>query len=187
MPNLARWALAVPLFSSLLVLGCDFKPRRNMTSASPGLSPAQATTVEEMGLIGQALVSWQEAKVNQPSSGSPPPCEGVSSIEGPDAVRVFALGKIPHVTWEELKAELVPRYLQALPLRDAWGKAYDFRVNLLNPKCPDAISLRSAGADGSFGYAHYRQIGYDPADEDQDLVWASGNFVRFPDPKMAKR
>jgi hypothetical protein len=80
-------------------------------------------------------------------------------------------------THAELEALLVPGYLPFVPQNDAWGGAYEYRVEAA-PSYRRAV--RSAGADGNFSGTLYG-LGH-AVDGWEDLVWADGLGVRTPVP-----
>jgi len=188
MPKLARFALMVSLLSSLTFLGCDFKPRKKGIPAErQGIeNEAQTETVRQMQTVGKALVEWS-VRAESETRSSTAPCGKTSWGEGGGLDRVFDLGAMPTISWEELNQLLVPRFLKELPRNDGWGRPYEFRVNTANLACTDVMAFRSPGAEGSFSSHRYLQVGFDPIEEDQDLVWASGYFVRWPSPEIAKQ
>jgi hypothetical protein len=42
------------------------------------------------------------------------------------------------------------------------------------------MAIRSAGRDGAFSGDTYTAGAFDPLDYDQDIVWADGVFIRWP-------
>jgi hypothetical protein len=53
-------------------------------------------------------------------------------------------------------------------------------VNVHDLLAQHVLSIRSAGRDGRYSADAYKQASFDPADYDQDIVWANGFFVRWP-------
>ena len=76
---------------------------------------------------------------------------------------------------------LVPQYLQAVPEKDGWKKDYR-TTGWRPPTCSQqqvmAIALRRPRRQHAAGT--YTVAGFDPTDYDQDIVWADGFFVRWP-------
>lgn len=123
----------------------------------------QKRTLADVRLTGTALMSWLADEVGG-SGGS-----GVMPPEHPSA--------------EELSAILVPKYLQQVPATDGWGHPFEYWIspNLL---LAHVFQIRSPGRDGVFSTDSYDS--YEPApflatDYDQDVVWADGYFVHWPD------
>jgi type II secretory pathway pseudopilin PulG len=91
--------------------------------------------------------------------------------------RANAQNSYPQVsTIEELKPHLTPTYLQDLPQRDHWG--HPLRYEPL----PDGYAVASAGRDGIWQRPRLRD--YPSATTngfDDDIVFANGGFVQYPD------
>ena len=86
----------------------------------------------------------------------------------------------PLVSRDDLEDLLVPNYLAAVPETDAWGNPYEVRINTDNLMAKTVISIRSPGRKGYYAGDVYKVEGFDPTDFDQDIVWADGNFIRWP-------
>ena len=81
--------------------------------------------------------------------------------------------------FDELRDELIPRYLAELPATDAWGQLYEFgATTTMESTMP--IGIRSRAADGEFDDDSYSAGPFIATDYDQDIVWAGGFFVRWP-------
>jgi uncharacterized protein len=88
-------------------------------------------------------------------------------------------------TWDQLKAELEPDYVQSLPSKDVWGNAYHYAAS------PDASSYRvvSAGADGIFEWDS-RQFPKNSAATtgamrvmdrlESDIIYGDGEYIQVP-------
>ena len=91
--------------------------------------------------------------------------------------RATATQSFPQVgTLQELQPHLTPTYMRELPQRDGWG--HPLRYEWL----PDGYAIGSAGKDGIWQRPHLRD--YPPAATtslDDDIVFANGGFVQFPD------
>ena len=46
------------------------------------------------------------------------------------------------------------------------------------------MSIRSPGRDGKYSATEYSVTPFDPVDFDEDIVWADGFFVRWPQKKQ---
>lgn len=96
-------------------------------------------------------------------------------------IRSVDLASYQRITKEALKALLVPRYIRELPEIDPWGQAYEYYVNMDNPLARHVLLVRSSGRDGTFSGTVY-EVGPFASDVyDEDLVWADGYFVRWPE------
>ena len=58
--------------------------------------------------------------------------------------------------------------------------AYDYSLNTANPLAKQVMYVRSWGRDKVASSASYSVNSFDPTDYDQDIVWADGFFVRWP-------
>lgn len=127
----------------------------------------QQKTVREIEMIGRALYSWISDEMS-------------AGVPGQQMVDVQSQ-YYPYISQSQLRRVLVPKYLEELPERDAWGHPYEFRVNLKNPDARFVFVIRSPGRDGRFSTSVYSRGGFPPGDLDEDIVWADGGFVRWPD------
>jgi len=84
----------------------------------------------------------------------------------------------------ELRAQLVDRYIQEIPALDGWKESYVYRFcnfPQCNPlRAEKNFLVHSGGRDGSapttFTYGNF-----DPTHYDQDIIWADGFFLRWPE------
>ena len=74
---------------------------------------------------------------------------------------------------------LVTRYIQQVPLLDGWKFPYEYYLGS-SVSAPQVFAIRSSGRDASFDGPAYDVTAFTPTDYDQDLVWADGFFVRWP-------
>ncbi|HEX6901645.1 MAG TPA: carboxypeptidase regulatory-like domain-containing protein [Thermoanaerobaculia bacterium] len=126
----------------------------------------QQKTVDEIRDMGTALFSWLNDAV-----------EG--GVPGQQAIDVRA--QYSPISRSQLERLLVPKYIQRLPETDAWGHPYEVRVNLHDLGSRHVFVIRSPGRDGSFSSSVYTSGGFPPQSFDEDIVWADGYFVRWPD------
>jgi type II secretory pathway pseudopilin PulG len=81
----------------------------------------------------------------------------------------------------ELEAALVPKYLQTLSEKDAWGYAYQYRAwTVLNQKYPTAYLLVSYGKDGVADAQTYYK-GTRTTSFNNDIVLSTGSFWQYPE------
>ena len=88
---------------------------------------------------------------------------------------------LPTTEWTGIATELAPQYIQQVPLEDAWNGTYKYcrAANVLT--ATSAIGIISSGRDGSSIACGSVTAGtFEPTDYDQDLVWADGHFVHYP-------
>jgi type II secretion system protein G len=89
---------------------------------------------------------------------------------------------LPATTWTaNVTTDLVPQYIQRVPLQDAWNNdiLYCRATNVLTAET--ALGIVSSGRDGNVVTCGAVDAGtFEPTDYDQDLVWADGFFVHYP-------
>jgi len=133
----------------------------------------QRRTMGEMRLIGTAWMSWYTDHNSAASAGA----NQTYSVQGFDKL-----------TYPQIYGYLHPTdtffYLQDVPSTDAWGSGLDFYMN------PEAGSDRqlllcAAARDNKFETCQEdTEIPIGPfigTDFDQDIVWADGFLVRWPE------
>jgi hypothetical protein len=92
----------------------------------------------------------------------------------------FDLGTYETATLANVEAALVTQYIQEIPARDGWKHPFDFYLDTVDPSALNVMAIRSAGRDGAFSGDTYTAGAFDPLDYDQDIVWADGVFIRWP-------
>ena len=127
---------------------------------------AYAETTETLRVVGLALLTWRFEMLPEPIA-----------IEGRN--RHF-VEDLPVISADELERHLVPDRLESLPRADAWGRALEFRVDREAEGEP-IVLIRSRGADGRWDGRVYTAGAVAPGGSADDLVWADGYFVRWPD------
>jgi len=130
----------------------------------------QKRTVADMRNAGTALFSWLTDQVGAAAAGA--------TSTGTVDLGSYA-GGTP-VTGDALTTLLVPQYLQSVPVLDGWKHPFDYFVDAANPLAKHVMAIRSYGRDGSASGKTYTVTSFDPTDYDQDIVWADGFFVRWP-------
>jgi hypothetical protein len=75
-------------------------------------------------------------------------------------------------TWDELVEILVPRYVECLPERDAWGTPFEARTS----DTGDAYEIVSLGKDRRPG----ERTGGESNDLDRDIVSRNGWLYQWP-------
>ncbi len=89
----------------------------------------------------------------------------------------------PSANYTDVKADLVPQYIQKLPDTDGWGHDLlwfsQTGQDLLT--APNIIAIQSPGRNGDAEATGTVDItSFDPTDYDQDIIWADGMFVQWP-------
>ena len=127
----------------------------------------QKRTVADMRNIGTAMFSWLTDQVGAAAAGASGSNVNLASYG--TAVGATALVTI-----------LTPQYLQDIPALDGWKTAYDYYLNTANPLAQQVMAIRSKGRGGATGGTDFTVTSFEPTDSDQDIVWADGFFVRWP-------
>ncbi len=85
----------------------------------------------------------------------------------------------------DVESILVPQYIQELPANDAWNNSLGWYAQdgaaILQE--PNVIAIVSPGRDGTTDIAGDSTVStgaFTPTDYDQDIVWADGFFVTYP-------
>ena len=74
---------------------------------------------------------------------------------------------------------LVPQYVQEVPDKDGWKANIDYRLTT-NFSQKKIMLTRSYGQKSAADTTDYVAGAFDPTDYEQDIVWADGFFVRWP-------
>jgi type IV pilus assembly protein PilA len=129
----------------------------------------QKRTVADMRNSGTAMFSWLTDQVGAAAAGATATEVSLSSANYGTAL-----------TAGGITALLVPQYLQSVPEKDGWKNTYSYYMHTSNVLAQTVLAVRSNGRDGSSITDDYTVAGFDPTDYDQDIVWADGFFVRWP-------
>ena len=134
---------------------------------------AQKRTVADIRNTGTAMFSWLTDQVGAAAAGQ----------SQTDSFNEVDLDRYSVLSPEELREILVPMYMQQIPERDGWGNPYEYYLNVENPLAEQVMGIRSPGEDGKFSADSYTVTSFEPEDFDEDIVWADGFFVRWPQRK----
>jgi hypothetical protein len=145
----------------------------NETPEPGAWTPEQQEVVDDLRNVGTGMFVWYKDTEIQLRDR-----RGDENVESTIVVDVSQVPIFSHAALESL---LVPRYLKALPKTDPWGHDYEFRLNTEDPGAAHVMVVRSSGADGRFSGNVYEVGDFPPAETAQDLVWADGYFVRWPE------
>lgn len=124
----------------------------------------QRRTMAEMSGLGKTIMSWVTDQASAAAAGA--------SVDLGDYS-----GPIAH---DRLETLLVPTYTQQLMTRDGWKHPFEVYLDE-NASGAHLAAIRSPGRDGVFSADTYSVESFRATDYDQDLVWADGYFVRWPD------
>ncbi|HEV7667915.1 MAG TPA: prepilin-type N-terminal cleavage/methylation domain-containing protein [Thermoanaerobaculia bacterium] len=125
----------------------------------------QKRTVADMRNTGTAMFSWLTDQVGAAAAGQ----------------NTVALGSYDTITQAALSTLLVPVYMQDVPKVDGWKGDYDFYLKTGSKVLEQQVMLiRSKGRGGAADAGPFTVTSFDPTDYAQDIVWADGFFVRWP-------
>ncbi|HTG35546.1 MAG TPA: hypothetical protein VLB76_21710 [Thermoanaerobaculia bacterium] len=162
--------LLVVLALSSLVLGAA--PPQADPKAEISDMDRQRLTMADIRNVGTAMFSWLTDQVGASAAGAQ---ETEKATEKPVRLAPYRV-----ISTKELKKLLVPQYLERIPETDGWGHPYEFRLNVKDVLGRNVMMIRSPGRDGTYSAKKYSTHGFDPEDYDEDIVWADGFFVRWP-------
>jgi hypothetical protein len=158
--------------------------RSTETTPKPAESPTQAVsrhlkdeeaqmqTLAEIRSTGKAMFAWLTDQVGAAAAGE----QESERRPGHD----IDLLRYSRISRPELERILIPHYLQAVPELDAWGNPYEYYLSPTTPLAPQVMGIRSPGRDGVYSALEYTRETTEPSDFDEDIVWADGFFVRYP-------
>ena len=128
----------------------------------------QKRTVADIRNTGTAMFSWLTDQVGAAAAG-----QSGSSVDLGSYGGIVAMATMASV--------LTPQYLQNIPTLDGWKHGYEYYLNTANPLAKNVMAIRSFGRNGANdGGPTYSVTSFEPTDYDQDIVWADGFFVRWP-------
>jgi prepilin-type N-terminal cleavage/methylation domain-containing protein len=125
----------------------------------------QKKTMAESRLLGGAMMSWLTDAVSASAAG---------------AATKLDMSLYTSIGADELASVLVPTYIQDIPAYDGWKRSYDLYLDTVPPYETNVMAIRSAGRGASIDSDSYTSGAFEPTDYEQDIVWADGFFVRWP-------
>jgi prepilin-type N-terminal cleavage/methylation domain-containing protein len=126
----------------------------------------QKRTMADSRNIGNSMMAWLTDQASAAAAG---------------ASGTFQLGDWTGTAdVDEIAAQLVPTYIQEIPRLDGWKQDFLFRMEIDNPVGERLFLIASGGRDASTPGGTYSIGSFDPTDYDQDIVWADGLFLRWP-------
>jgi type II secretion system protein G len=129
----------------------------------------QKRTVADMKITGGAMFAWMTDNWGAAAAGQ-------SSTGTQVVLSTFGTEMTP----ADVTKQLVPQYTQSVPERDAWKTPYHYWFNSGAMVSRHVMAIASGGADKACGCDTYTAAPFDATDYTQDLVWADGYFVRWP-------
>ncbi len=126
----------------------------------------QKRTVADMRITGTAMFSWLSDQVGAAAAGATATSINLSDYKA--------------ITLTDLQTLLVPAYIERVVDRDGWKNPYQYFLDPVNVQSQHIMVIASGGRDASDVSGTYTVNGFDPTDYDQDIIWADGFFVRWP-------
>jgi prepilin-type N-terminal cleavage/methylation domain-containing protein len=127
----------------------------------------QKRTVADERNTGTAMFSWLTDQLGAAAAGQ----------TGTVTVSLYGTAK----TVGAVETILVPQYLQSVPAKDGWKHDYVYYLKTGTSVLDKQVMLIfSSGRDTNTIGTSYTVQAFDPTDYDQDIVWADGFFVRWP-------
>ncbi len=123
----------------------------------------QKRTVADLRIFGSAWQTWAAD-------------QGISVVDLAEDTQTYDFDSLQALAWTEFESRLVPDYLTEMSATDGWSHPFEVRADLEDGR----LALRSAGRDGVFDSDQLPIEGFTTTDYDQDIVWAEGLFLRWP-------
>ena len=123
----------------------------------------QKRTTADMRNVGTAAMSWLTDQVAASAAGA----------------TTVNLGDYSGSSYADYESFLVSQYIQDVPQRDGWKNDYTYYRNSDVGKSK-IFAIGSGGRDGGNVSGSFTADPFDPTDYNQDIVWADGFFVRWP-------
>jgi len=141
-------------------------PRQRAEDPEADDSVREKRTVAKIRNTGTSMLAWLTDQVSAAAAGQ--------------ATTLVDLRDYPPIEAPDLATILVPEYLGELPSLDGWENPYEYYLNVAQPLERTVMAIRGPGRDGVWEEDSYTATRFDPGDYDQDIVWADGYFVRWP-------
>ena len=125
----------------------------------------QKRTVADVRNTGTAMFSWLTDQVGAAAAGAT------------TTVNVSSYASLSTAT---IATILAPQYMQEVPALDGWKNSYEYYLNTANPLAAQVMMIRSLGRDKTAEGGSYNVTSFDPTNYDEDIVWADGFFVSWP-------
>jgi hypothetical protein len=148
---------------------------------APQGSPQQVQTIKDIRSVGTAMFHWYKDQLEPRRSQATHDSAEKAAESGSQT-----LADIPVISNADLAKLLVPKYIDAIPAKDGWGKPYEFRLQTKDPNAIRVMALRSAGQDGQFSGDTYEVAAFPGQEQTQDIAWIDGYFVRWPQPQSSR-
>ena len=126
----------------------------------------QKRTVADMRITGSAMFSWLSDEVGAAAAGA-----SITSVD---------ISQYKAIDLPTLRDLLTPQYIEMVQTLDGWKTDYQYFLDPTHPLDQQVMAIGSGGRDRGTVSGTYSVAGFDPTDYDQDIVWADGFFVRWP-------
>ncbi|HEX2252411.1 MAG TPA: prepilin-type N-terminal cleavage/methylation domain-containing protein [Thermoanaerobaculia bacterium] len=141
----------------------------------------QKRTMADMRNWGTAAMAWLTDEVGAAAAGAD--VQGIyDSYSGADFTN----------SRTEVESFLVPAYINEVPLRDGWKHPYGYALNTGNPLARNVMGVASGGRDAGADIASWGATlsptttgPYNPTSYDNDIFWADGYFLIWPEKTTA--
>jgi prepilin-type N-terminal cleavage/methylation domain-containing protein len=127
----------------------------------------QKRTVADARNTGTAMFSWLTDQVGAAAAGA-------------NQVNLDAdYGESS--TGGDLTTALVPQYLQSVPVKDGWKHDFAYWLKTGTEVLDKQVMAIASGGRDTCECTSYTVGPFEPTDYDQDIVWADGFFVSWPE------
>ena len=126
----------------------------------------QKKTMADERLLGGSMMGWLTDQVGAAAAGA--------------QLTQLDLAVYSPITAANLYNKLVPTYIQDIPTYDGWKRPYDLYLDVVPPIDLNVMAIRSAGQGGVVAGNTYVAGAFEPTAFEEDVVWADGFFVRWP-------
>ncbi len=131
----------------------------------------QKKTVADMRIMGTAMFAWLTDQVGAAAAGADAVDNTVEMANYQGSLKSDG----------DLRDLLMPQYVQEIPRLDGWKYPYEYYLNQAEPLAREVMMIRSRGLDNTADGNQYAAASFEPTDYAQDIVWADGFFVRWPE------
>jgi prepilin-type N-terminal cleavage/methylation domain-containing protein len=131
----------------------------------------QKRTMGDMRNTGTCWMSWLTDQIGAGAAGSTAREYNIAAA-GMNEIQASEL-------LESLYQSQTFFYCQEVPVVDGWGNQMEYRINseLL---AANVMNIRSPGRTGGFEDTTYQIGAFIATQDDSDIVWADGLFIRYP-------
>jgi prepilin-type N-terminal cleavage/methylation domain-containing protein len=121
----------------------------------------QKRTVADARNVGTAMMSWVTDQAGAAAAG-------FSFTSYGSNIGVAGLASV-----------LEPQYIQEVPEKDGWKAAFAYYLKISDPLAANVMAVASGGRDTTISTT-VSSGAFNPTDYDQDIIWADGYFVKWP-------